>query len=494
MRRSAFAVAALASALAACTVGPDYTAPDTRVHADLGAAAKDGVRAGPAVAQWWTTFKDPVLDGLVARAVRGNPDLRAAEARVREARARSGAAGAERFPTVDANGNASRVRTSDNIGDVPGGTANLFQAGFDAVWELDIFGGVRRGLEAAEAEEQATIEDRRDVLVTLLAEVAFDYTQMRGAQRRASIARANLTAQRQTLELTKSRLAAGVATELDVSRSQAQVETTAADVPLYESSARRFMLAIAVLLGNEPTALVAELSKEAPFPAIPAEVPVGLPSELLLRRPDVRRAERLLAAATARIGEARADLYPHFSLSAAFGYAAAHGGDLVDAASRFGSVGGAVSWPVLDFGRVRSGVDFADAGEEQALAVYEAAVLRSLREVEDALVGLSAERERRVSLDAAVVASRRAVDLANQLWTAGRTDFLGVIDAERDLYAAEDALVESDRRAAAELVSLYKALGGGWEIESQIEAAPPEGEPGRRVVDVGSGAGERREE
>jgi NodT family efflux transporter outer membrane factor (OMF) lipoprotein len=493
MKRRTAAAAVLASSLAACAVGPDYSAPETRVPGALGAAAKDGVKAGPPVAAWWTTFKDPVLDGLVGRAVRGNLDLRAAQARVREARARSTAAGAERYPTVNATGDASRIRTSDNIGDVPGGTANLFRAGFDAVWELDIFGGVRRGVEATEAEEQATIEDRRDVLVSLLAELAFDYTQMRGAQRRASISRANLTAQRQTLELTKSRLAAGVATELDVSRAQAQVESTAADVPQYESSARRFMLAIAVLLGEQPTALIPELSKEAPFPAIPAEVPVGLPSELLLRRPDVRRAERLLASATARIGEAEADLYPRFSLSAAFGYAAATGGDLVDAASRAGSVGGAVSWPVLDFGRVRSGVDFADAREEQALAAYEAAVLRSLRDVEDALVGLSAERERRVSLDAACVASRRAVELANQLWTAGRTDFLGVLDAERDLYAAEDALVESDRRAAAELVSLYKALGGGWEIESEIEESRPQGEPGRRVVDV-VGTEERRAE
>lgn len=485
----ALAVAVVAASLAACTVGPDYDAPQTRMPDAFGDTSGRGAPA----AAWWTTFKDPVLDALVQRAVRSNPDLMAAQARVREARARRTAAGAEQYPQVDVNGDASRIRTSDNIGDVPGGTASLFQAGFDAVWELDVFGGVRRGVEAADAELQATVEERRDVLVTLLAEVAFDYTQMRGAQLRASIARANLTAQRQTLDLTKARLAAGVATELDVARAQAQVESTAADVPVYESSARRFMHAIAVLLGEEPRALVAELSKVAPFPALPTEVPVGLPADLLMRRPDVRRAERVLAASTARIGEAKADLYPRFSLSAAFGYASAHGGDLADAASRFGSVGGAVNWPVLDFGRVRSGVDAANAREEQALAAYEFAVLRSLREVEDALVGLSAERERRVSLDAAVKSSRRAVELANQLWTAGRTDFLGVLDAERDLYAAEDALVESDRRAAAELVSLYKALGGGWELESAVEETAPEGEPGRRVVDAGRADAPREE-
>jgi multidrug efflux system outer membrane protein len=481
MNRRALTVAVVASSLAACTVGPDYDAPQTRMPDVFGDAAG---RTAP-VGSWWTTFKDPVLDTLVQRAVRGNPDLLAAQARVREARARRTAAGAEQYPQVDVTGDASRIRTSDNIGDVPGGTANLFQAGFDAVWELDVFGGVRRGVEAADAELQATVEDRRDVLVTLLAEVAFDYTQMRGAQRRSSIARANLTAQRQTLDLTKARLAAGVATELDVARAQSQVDSTAADVPVYESSARRLMHAIAVLLGEEPRSLVAELSKEAPFPALPTEVPVGLPADLLMRRPDVRRAERVLAAETARIGEAKADLYPRFSLSAAFGYVSAHGGDLVDAASRAGSVGGAVRWPILDFGRVRSGVDAANAREEQALAAYEFAVLRSLREVEDALVGLSSERERRVSLDAAVKSSRRAVELANQLWTAGRTDFLGVLDAERDLYAAEDALVESDRRAAAELVSLYKALGGGWELESAVDEIAPEGEPGSRIVDAG---------
>jgi outer membrane protein, multidrug efflux system len=492
MRRRAFAAVALASALAACKVGPDYDAPQTRVPRAFGEAAGGGGGAAP-VGAWWTTFKDPVLDALVERAVRGSPDLRAAQARVREARARSGAAGAELYPSVDATAGASRTRTSDNLGDIPGATTNLFRAGFDAVWELDVFGGARRGLEAAEAEEQATVEDRRDVLVTLLAELAFDYTQMRGAQRRASIARANLAAQQQTLGLTKARLAAGVATELDVTRAQSQVDSTAADVPLYESSARKFMHAIAVLLGEEPTTLTAELSKEAPFPAVPAEVPVGLPSDLLMRRPDVRRAERVLAAATARIGESKADLYPHFSLAAAFGFSSEHAGDLVDAASRAGSVGGAVRWPVLDFGRVRSGVDAANAREEQALAAYEIAVLRSLREVEDALVGLSAERERRVSLDAAVTSSRRAVELANQLWTAGRTDFLGVLDAERDLYAAEDSLVESDRRAAAELVSLYKALGGGWELEKAVDESAPAGEPGRRVVDL-TGASERPEQ
>lgn len=491
MRRRAFAAAVLATTLAACAVGPDYHAPKTSVPGSFGETA--GASAAAPVEAWWTTFKDPVLDGLVTRAVHGNPDLRAAQSRVREARARRNAAGAEQYPTVNATGDASRIRTSDNIGDVPGGTANLFQAGFDAVWELDVFGGVRRGVEAAEAEEQATVEDRRDVLVSLLAEVAFDYTQMRGAQRRAAIARQNLTAQRQTLDLTKARLAAGVATELDVTRAQAQVESTAADVPVYEATARRLMHAIAVLLGEEPMALAAELSKDAAFPALPTEVPVGLPADLLMRRPDVRRAERVLAASTARIGEATADLYPRFSLSAAFGYAAAHGGDLVDAASRAGSVGGAVNWPVLDFGRVRAGVDSADAREEQALAAYQSAVLRSLREVEDALVGLSSERERRVSLDAAVVASRRAVELANQLWTAGRTDFLGVLDAERDLYAAEDALVESDRRAAAELVSLYKALGGGWALESDAPEGAPAGEPGSRVVDV-TRAGARPQE
>jgi NodT family efflux transporter outer membrane factor (OMF) lipoprotein len=485
MNRSALVIAT-AAILAACTVGPDYHAPTTAVPAEFAERPSDAA-AKPPVAAWWTTFHDPVLESLVARAVRANPDLRAAQARVREARALRGIAAADRYPTADATGGATRAKTSDNVSDFPGATSNLFEAGFDAIWEIDVFGGVRRQVEAADADVAASIEDRRDVLVSLVAEVARNYVDLRGAQRQGAIANENLAAQRATLDLTRTRLQGGIATDLDVARSEAQVAATESTIPSFESDARVAAHALATLVGAPPNALVAELSVAGAVPPAPPDVPVGLPSELLMRRPDVRRAERRLAAATARIGEAKADYFPRFSLTGAIGLASDDLGDLVDSHSRTASVGGGVRWRVLDFGRIAGNVEVRTAQEEQAAAAYESTVLASLREVEDALVELANERTRRVSLAKAESASNRAVSLANQLWSAGRTDFLSVLDAQRNLFLAQDALVQSERRAALDLVSLYKALGGGWEAESEAESGVLRGAPGAREFDV-SGA------
>jgi NodT family efflux transporter outer membrane factor (OMF) lipoprotein len=488
MTRRPILAASAAALLSACTVGPDYHPPETHVPDAFGElqAAEAAARAHVPVGAWWTTFKDPVLDSLVARAVHANPDLRSAAARVREARALRGIAAADLYPTVDATGGASRARTSETLGEGSGGTSNLFQAGFDAVWEVDVFGGTRRTVEAADADVGATIEDSRDVHVSLCAEVARNYMELRGAQRQTAIAQANLAAQSETLDLTRQRLAAGLATDLDVARSEAQVAATASTIPGFEADARFASHALAVLVDLPPTALVEELSKPAAIPAAPPEVPVGLPSELLRRRPDVRRAERRLAGATARIGAAVADYFPRFSLTGGVGLANDGKGDFLDARSRTGSIGGFVRWPVLDFGRVRSNVDAQNAREEQLAAEYETVVLTSLREVEDALVAIDTERARHVSLAAAEAASARAVGLANQLWTAGRTDFLSVLDAQRALFLAQAALVDSDRRAASNVVALYKALGGGWEVEAPATEEPDRGEPGRREIDFGA--------
>jgi multidrug efflux system outer membrane protein len=475
----ALLVPALAAALAGCAVGPDYRAPEAR----LPAAYSEG--AGPApVAAWWTTFRDPVLDSLIRRAVRANPDLRSARARVLEARARRGLAAADRLPSVDASAGASRTRNSSNAFGDPGGTSNLFEAGFDAAWEIDLFGHAAREVEAADAEVAASVEDRRDVLVSLLAETARDYVDLLGARRRAALARANLASQERTLELTRSKLEAGLASELDVARAETLVRTTAAAVPGFEAEARRAVHALSALLALPPDALSAELGADAPLPAIPPAVPAGLPSDLLRRRPDVRRAERRLAAATARVGAATADLYPRFTLTGALGLASEDLGDLVDSGSRTASIGGVLRWPILDFGRASRAVEIRGAIEEQAATAWEAAVLRALREVEDALVTLAKERERRASLAAAVDAARRAHDLADRVWRSGRTDFFAVLDAERVLLASEDALAESDLRGAQGLVALYKALGGGWEIETDAAEDPPRGEPGRRSLDL----------
>lgn len=483
--------------LAGCAVGPRYQPPRTTVPGAWGELTKAGAAnpvpqpsaATPApmpLARWWTTFQDPTLDTLVVRAVRANPDLRRAQARVREARAQRGIITADLFPTADASGSYTRSHRSANAPGAPQGgkESDLYQAGFDASWEIDLFGGVRRNIEAANADLAASIESRRDVLVSLLAEVARNYVELRGSQRQAAIARANLEAQQETLELTRIRFAAGLASGLDVARAEAQARTTASKIPSLETSARQAIHLLSVLLAQEPDALVEELSHETPIPPTPPDVPVGLPSELLRRRPDVRRAERQLAAATARIGVAIADLFPRFSLSGALGLESSKFSDLGDDDSRFWSIGPSVHWPILDFWRIRNNIAVQNAREEQAAATYEQAVLTSLREVEDALVSFSQEQARRQTLASAADANRRATALANQLYQQGRADFLSVLQAQRDLYASEDALVQSDRSVSSDLVALYKALGGGWEIEALAGSGPPRGRAGSRILDV----------
>jgi outer membrane protein, multidrug efflux system len=484
--------------ISGCTVGPNYAPPKTAMPqtwgelpaehgptslptsgATSGGAALSSVPTsdppGTSLADWWTTFQDPALDSLVERAVNANLDLRAAQARVREARAQRGVASAELFPRVDAFGSYSRSRTSENSfggpGGAPGSESDLYQAGFDASWEIDVFGGVRRNVEAADADIAASIEDRRDVLITLLAEVAQNYVELRGFQRQVAIARANLQTQNETLNLTRTRFAAGLSSDLDVARAEAQVQTTESQIPTLESAARQSIHLLSVLLALEPTALLEELLTETPIPSAPPEVPIGLPSDLLRRRPDVRRAERQLAAATARIGVATADLFPRFSLTGSLGLESSHFSSLGDYSSRFWSIGPSVSWPVLDFGRIRSNVDVQNAREEQAFANYEQTVLTSLREVEDALVAFLNEQARRQTLVGAVNSNRRAVNLATQLYQQGLSDFLSVLQAQRDLFVSEDSLVQSDRAVTTGLVSLYKALGGGWEIEARALSA-----------------------
>ncbi len=470
--------------VAGCAVGPAYTPPETSVPAawtERGAA----VTAGDPVARWWTTFGDPVLDRLIERAIQANPQLHEAQARVREARAeRAVVAGAE-LPSIDGRASGSRDRRSDMQAVGPGGTTSTFDARFDAAWEIDVFGGIASEVDAADAALGASIEARRDVLVSLMAEVARNYVELRAAQRQAEIARANLASQRESVDLARTLRDAGSGTDLDVARAESQAAATASTLPAFEITIRRSIHALGVLTGAQPGALSAELAKVAPLLPAPPTIPAGVPSDVLRRRADVRRAERDLAAATARVRVATADLFPRFSLTAAVGLESGHGLDLIDARSRRGSIGGALRWPVFDLDRVRSQIDARSAAEEQALARYEGAVLQSLREVEDALVGVGEERARRAALSESAAAARRAVELATRLWEAGRTDFRAVLDAQRDALIADEALVRADRAATLELVSLYKALGGGWEITEPVAEQPATAradEIGARVV------------
>jgi len=289
--------------------------------------------------------------------------------------------------------------------------------------------------------------------------------ELRGYQRQIVIARENLGAQQQTLNLTRDRLRAGVATDLDVARSQAQVSTTESTIPTLEAGARMAIHRLGVLAGAPPMALSASLSPARAIPRPPPQLPVGVPSALLRRRPDVRRAERQLAATSARIGVATSDLFPKFSLTGSLGLQSSRSGELLNYSSRFWSIGPSVSWPAFDAGRIRANIRAADARQERAAAAYEQAVLAAFADVEDALVNYAKEESRRRTLADAADANRRAVRLALQLNDVGKTDFLSVLQAQRDLFASEDALVQSERTVSTNLVALYKALGGGWEGE-----------------------------
>ncbi len=464
-----------------CTVGPDYHPPATTMPSSWAPTTAPSTRptthpsetvVAPAdLARWWTTFDDPILTALVERAIAGNLDLRQAEARIRQARAAREVVVGGFWPSVDIS--ASYSRSQAPSGRVSGGTVSnsgardLFQAGLDASWELDVFGGTRRDIEAAGADVRAAEEDRRDVLVTLVSEVAINYIALRGDQQQIAIAQDNLAAQQHSAEVTQKRFSGGFASGLDVANAQAQVATTAAQIPLLQSAARQTIYALGVLLGQDPQTLLAELEPTGTIPRVPSAIPVGLPSDLLRRRPDIRRAEAQLHAATARIGVATADLFPRFSLTGSLGVTGDKASSLTNWSNRFWSVGPSVSWPLFDAGRIRANIRVQNAIQEQALLAYRTAILTALRDVDSSLVAYAREQEHYQALARAEAANRRAVDLATRLYVDGQTDFLNVLTAQRALYASQDALAQSARAIATNLVSLYKALGGGWTLPAR---------------------------
>jgi multidrug efflux system outer membrane protein len=458
--------------LSGCMVGPNFKRPQTTLPADWVGPTAESRAVTPAEAQlacWWTFFDDPTLVSLVEQAVQSNLDLKQAEARIRQARAARGIVAAGIGPTVDATGAYQHSRTPGGANGKGGGViTDQYQAGFDAGWELDIFGGVRRAIEAADADLQAARETRRDVLVTLTAEVARNYIDLRAFQERIAIARQNLRTQKHSAELTRLRFQGGFVSALDVANADAQVATTTAQIPLLEASARQTIYSLSVLLGRDPGALLQELSPVAAIPLASPAIPLGLPSDLLRRRPDIRRAEAEIHAATARIGVATADLFPRFTISGSVGLRASDFGSWWDWASRIWSFGPSASWNLFATGRTRSNIEQQRALQDQALITYQQAVLSALQEVENALIASAKEEEHRRALREAVGANRKAVELATTLYTQGHTDFLSVLDAQRSLYASEDALIQSTGNVSTDLVAIFKALGGGWN-EEQLE-------------------------
>ena len=451
--------------LARCaTVGPYYVPPDTSVPGDWHTQLKGGLTAGETypqtLANWWTTLNDPELSSLIERAVAGNLDLKKAWARVREARARRGISEANIFPTLDATGSASRSHSSEETGS--GKTRELYAAGFDAGWELDIFGGAQRSIEAAEANLEASQEGLRDVLVSLVAEVALNYVEARTYQARLAVAEANLKAQQETYELTGWRYEAGLSDELSVEQARYNLESTRSQIPTLHTGLEGAKNRLAVLLGEPPGAAHPEIEKPMPIPVTPLEVAVGVPADTLRHRPDVRQAERELAAQTARIGVATADLYPKFTLKGSIGLEALLLGNLISLGSRTYSIGPRITWPIFDAGAIRKNIEVQSALQEQALIQYEAAVLSALEEVENALAAYANEQVRRQSLLDATQAAERAVDLARVKYAAGLIDFQVVLDAQRSLLSLQGQLAQSDGTVTSNLIALYKVLGGGW--------------------------------
>jgi len=450
--------------------GPNVRSQTEESTKTWAATSIRGVSTEMPVAEWWSSFHDEELTRLIHRAVANNLDLRLAAARVDEARAARGIAKSAFYPSVGVTTSAERLRERV-VAFNPGASGptfhpvelNNFQVGFDSAWEIDVFGRIRNEVKAANANVRSAEEDRRDVLVVLLGEIARSYADLRGFQLRLDIAEKNIQTQEDTVHLTQARAAAGLVTQLDVSRAVAELETTKAVLPSLRSAIASSIHRISVLVGQEPGALQRELEASTPVPVVPPEVPVGLPSDLLKRRPDVRRADDEIAAAAANVKAAKADYFPKFTLFGSAGKQATQLHDLSLSLGNFFAVGPAISLPIFTGGRIRSNIAVQNARWKQTQLFYHSTVLTSLEETENALVNYSEEQERRDRLQAAVSQSQTALELSRELYRSGLGDFLSVLDAQRQLYGNEDLLAQSQTAVTTNLIALYKALGGGWE-------------------------------
>ncbi|WGS52258.1 efflux transporter outer membrane subunit [Paraburkholderia sp. D15] len=468
-------------ALAACTVGPDFHRPvaslPARWHVDQPAATNSSAHASPSSsrivdgaldAPWWDTFHDAELSALIARVANDNLDVKSAGARLLQARAARAVSGADALPAIEGTAAYQHARSSRNgLLDAAGFDGkhdyNLWQPGLDATWELDLWGRVRRANEAADATVEADADLRRDVLLATLAETTSDYLQLRGVQAQQQIVTQNLEIARHSLALTKIRFADGVATRLDMAEAAAQVSTIEAQLPLLDNQRKRLVNALSFLIAAPPRTLESELRTAAPMPALPANVPAGLPSELAERRPDIRAAEARLHAATAAIGVAAGDFYPRVTLSANLSLQALHAGDLDEWSSRMFGIGPSLSVPLFEGGRLKGRLALREAQQQQAALDFQRTVLNAWHEVDDAMSDYSARQVHRERLAEAVEQNRIALDNAQRQYVAGAADFLNVLTVQRDLLATQRALAVSSTEVAVSLVTLFKALGGGWQ-------------------------------
>jgi NodT family efflux transporter outer membrane factor (OMF) lipoprotein len=480
--------------LAGCTVGPNFEAPDWLSPASWFARKVVPIPREPSLPvaepidpNWWNLFNDPQLTALERRVAGENLDVQVATVRLAESRAQLGVVGAAQFPSLNANSSYTRQKASNvgvfsnapnalgangasgnTTGGIRGGKLNpfdVYQVGFDASWELDLWGRVRRSVESASASVEASAEARRGILLSGLAEVARDYIQLRGVQALLRIARDNVKTAQQSLQLTQQRAAGGVTTDLDVANAAAQLRTTAAEIPRLEQQESEFINAISLLLGQPPNALQAELIEPKPVPPLPPTIPVGLPSELARRRPDIRQAEAQLHAATADIGVAVANFYPSVKLSGSLGLQAIQPWKMFSLDAHEYGVGPGITIPIFQGGQLKATLELRKAQQQEAAINYQKTVLSAWHEVDNALTAYQTEQARRDQLVQAVAQNQRALSLAQSRYQEGVADFLQVLTAQQNLLSTQQQLALTTTNVSANLVAVYKALGGGWETQ-----------------------------
>jgi len=472
MKRSLVSMTLAVWAGSGCTVGPNYVAPDLSTPDVWYQTAAAGLSEGDAALQtWWGVFDDALLAELIEEAQANNRDLHASYYRILQARAQIGIEESAGRPQVGVNAQVARAKPSESLTGIEDASTPA-SATLGATWEIDLFGRIRRSVEAADAQYEARIEDYRDLLVTLLADVAINYIDARSLQLRLDYARANIVAQQESLELTRDRFAAGLTSGLDVAQAESNLATSESEVPRLRAAREAALNRLAVLVGRTPGELHERMKSKTAIPTPPETVARGLPAELLRQRPDVRAAERRLAAQTARIGIATADLYPRLSLSGFFGGDALDVDDLGTGRSATWSIGLPVQWAIFQGGRIRAQIRSEEAATDAAFKSYEQAVLLAIEDVETSVALFANEQERKVKLEAAVVATERSVELVRTQYLAGLTNFQNVLDSQRSLFRLQDQLAESEGLRVQNLVDIYRALGGGWDTRDVDVFAP----------------------
>ncbi len=493
LRLRSVALASLGCMLSGCALGPSFVKPRPNVPAQWSATATGNGSEGAAhvtseraqTVAWWSSFNDPTLTSLVQQSAAQNLDVKQSVLRIEEAQAQAAVVAGGLWPSLSANASWSRQRLSTNT---PNGAIfglhfpglpptlvnpyNQYQLGLGASWTLDLFGTERRALEAAGAEMQAAVEGEHAALLSMVSDVAAIYIDLRGAQARRLILERSLATQRNLLQLTRDRHNAGLTSDLDVQNATAEVGTTEAEVPLADREITVDINELSQLMAKPPEALRAELAQAQPVPPVPPAVPIGLPSDLARRRPDIREAEANLHAATAEIGVAISNYFPRLTLTAAGGLQSEGLSQLIDTASRFASLGPAIELPIFQGGRLRATVRLRRVKAKEAAVVYAQTVLAALNQVEDALAAYGSDQARRASLETAVTASRNARQLAQQRYQSGVASFIDVLDAERTEEQIGLSFADASAAVSADLVQLYRALGGGWQGGTTFQPVP----------------------